>query len=206
MNTPATITEILGFSQTYQWYTGQPFAFPISDPTFGPQKIFLSKYRPFAGCQARFGFGGDLTKWKDPDFIGYTGHVVHNLQQDRTGITRLIFNISGESRTGEDWQGDIENVIEILLGKYPNLAELYLQPVIGGIDPAANVRCVKNHPHILAAIKTIVNRSPHALLKVGAVIELPSEWFSDTIGHLTIAGAEIAKKLIFEFYNIPLES
>ncbi|HJW31531.1 MAG TPA: hypothetical protein VJ508_20015, partial [Saprospiraceae bacterium] len=180
MNAHVTFTETLGFSQTYQWYTGQPFPFPISDPTFEPQKTFLSTYKPIAGCQARFGFGGDLTKWKDPDFIGYTGHVVHNLQQDRTRITRLIFNISGESRAGEDWRGDIENVIEILLGKYPNLEELSLQPVIGGIGPAANVRCVKNHPHILAAIKTIVSHSPHALLKVGVVIELPSEWFNDT--------------------------
>src|SRR5512143_1663261 len=104
MNAHATLTEILGFSQTYQWYTGQPFPFPISDTTFGRQKIFLSKYSTIAGCQARFGFGGDLTKSKDPAFIGYKGHVVHNLQQDRTGITRLIFNISGESRTDEAWQ------------------------------------------------------------------------------------------------------
>jgi hypothetical protein len=53
MNTPITVTEILGFSQTYQLYTGQPFEFPISNPTFNPQKVFLSEYAAFANCQAR---------------------------------------------------------------------------------------------------------------------------------------------------------
>jgi hypothetical protein len=89
MNAQITFTEILGFSQSYQWYTGQPFEFPPSDPTFGLQKAFLSTYNGFSNCQARFGFGGDLTKWKDTGFIGYEGHVAHNLRKDRKEITRL---------------------------------------------------------------------------------------------------------------------
>jgi hypothetical protein len=42
MQAVRTYTEILGFSQTYQCYTGEPFVFPITDPTFTPQKVFLS--------------------------------------------------------------------------------------------------------------------------------------------------------------------
>jgi hypothetical protein len=53
-------------------------------------------------CQARFGFGGDLTRWKDANFVGYEGHVVHNITKDRKEITRLIFNVSGESRTVDE--------------------------------------------------------------------------------------------------------
>jgi hypothetical protein len=53
MNAQIAVTEIRGFSQSYQWYTGQPFEFSISDPTFGPQKVFLSEYEALANCQAR---------------------------------------------------------------------------------------------------------------------------------------------------------
>lgn len=204
MNAQITFTEILGFSQTYQWYTGQPFAFPISDPKFNPQKMFLSKYYGFPNCQARFGFGGDLTKWKDAIFVGHEGHVVHNIRKDRKEITRLIFNVSGESRTIDEWKSDIENVVEILLKKYPNLQELYLQPVIGGVDDKSNIRAVENHPQIVTAINAVVNNSLPSLLKVGAVVKLKNEDFNDMIGHLTINGAQKSKELIFKFYNISI--
>jgi len=195
------ITELLGFSQTYQWYTGQPFVFPITDPTFAPQKKFLAEYPTFANVQARFGFGGDLSRWKDPDFIGYEGHVVHNIINDRTEITRLIFNVSGESRTIDEWMADIKTVIAFLLNKYPNLKEFYLQPVIGGLDNTSPVRSVKNQPTILEAIETVVKKSS-GIIKVGAVVKLESSGFNDSIGHLTMSGALKSRALIFKFYDI----
>ena len=204
MNAPITVTEILGFSQTYQWYTGQPFEFPISDPTFKPQKMFLAEYEASANCQARFGFGGDLTKWKDENFVGYEGHVVHNITRVRSEITRLIFNVSGETRTVAEWESDIEEVVEILLKKYPNLQELYLQPVIGGVDATSNVRAVKNHPYIVEAINAVVARSAPGLLRRGAVVQLPNDDFGDMIGHLTSQGAKESKEFVFKFYNIDL--
>ncbi len=202
MSSQPLFTEILGFSQTYQWYTGQPFPFPISDPSFGPQKMFLSTYKGFANCQARFGFGGDLTKWKDPGFVGYEGHVVHNIKKDRKQITRLIFNVSGESRTVDEWKSDIRQVVEILLTKYPNLQELYLQPVIGGIDHNSNVRAVKNQPTITEAINGVVNDSSQGLLRAGAIVQLENKDFADMIGHLTVPGAQKARELLFGFYGI----
>ncbi len=202
MNAQNTATEILGFSQTYQWYTGQPFEFPVSDPTFKPQQAFLSEYEVFADCQARFGFGGDLTKWRDETFVGYEGHVVHNITKGRGEITRLIFNVSGEARTVAEWEADIEDVVEILLRKYPNLQELYLQPVIGGMDATSNIRAVKNHPRILEAIEAVVARSSTGVLRRGAEVQLQNEDFSDMIGHLTSQGAQKARALIFKFYNI----
>ena len=204
MNALITVTEVLGFSQTYQWYTGQPFEFPVSDPTFKPQQMFLDEYEAFANCQARFGFGGDLTKWKDKTFVGYEGHVVHNLTKGRSEITRLIFNVSGETRTVAEWEANIEDVVEILLRKYPNLQDLYLQPVIGGVNATSNIRAVKNQPQITKAIEAVVARSSTGLLKRGAVVQLQNEDFNDMIGHLTSHGAQKAKALIFKFYNISL--
>jgi hypothetical protein len=200
VNGQITFTEILGFSQTYQWYTGEPFKFPTSDPTFTPQKVFLSKYNTILNCQVRF--GGDLTRWKDPNFVGYEGHVVHNIRKERQEITRLMFNVSGESRIVYEWTADIESAIDILLKKYPHLQELYLQPVIGGVDHTSNVCAVKNQPDIIAAINTVVKNASTGLLKAGAVVRLENEGFSDMIGHLTVSGAQKARELIFKFYNI----
>lgn len=202
MHATIPITEILGFSQTYQWYTGEAFEFPVSDPTFSLQKVFLSQYQVIPNCQARFGFGGDLTRWKDSNFIGYEGHVVHNIKNDRTEIARLIFNVSGEARTADEWEADIEYVVEILLKKYAHIQELDLQPVIGGIDNSSNMQAVKNQPHILEAIDTVIRKSSAGVLKRGAIIRLENDAFNDMIGHLTIIGAQKARELIFKFYNI----
>jgi hypothetical protein len=202
MNARMSVTEILGFSQTYQWYTGQPFEFPTSDPTFKPQRTFLSEYKGYSNCQARFGFGGDLTKWKDPGFVGYEGHVTHNITKDRDEVTRLIFNVSGESRTVDEWKSDIEAVVRRLLEKYPSLHELYLQPVVGGVDDKSTVRAVKNHPQIVEAVKLVVSSSSSALLRVGAIVKLRNEDFSDLIGHLTIHGAQTSQETILKFYGI----
>ena len=193
--------EILGFSQSYQWYTGQPLEFPPSDPTFGLQKAFLSTYHGFSNCQARFGFGGDLTNWKDASFIGYEGHVVHNIRKDRNEITSLIFNISGESRTVDRWKSDIDHVVEILRIKYPRLQELFLQPVIGGTDDRVNVRAVKNQPIIIAAINAVINYSSLSILRAGAVVQVQNEDFSDMIGHLSISGAQKAREMVVSFYD-----
>jgi hypothetical protein len=202
MNAREAFTEILGFSQTYQWYTGQPFEYPISEPTFKPQQSFLDSYRSFDHCQARFGFGGDLTKWKDPSFVGYEGHVTHNIMKERDEITRLIFNVSGEARTVAEWKADIEDVVKILIEKYTHLQELALQPVIGGVDYMSHVRAVQNQPQIVVAIHATVNSSAPGLLSTGAIVKLKNEGFSDMIGHLTISGAEEAKERILKFYAI----
>lgn len=71
----------------------------------------------------------------------------------------FTFNVSGESRTVDEWKSDVENVVGILQKKYPNLQDLYLQPVIGGVDERSNVRAVKNHPQIVEAIIAVVDNS-----------------------------------------------
>ena len=206
MNTPISFTEVLGFSQSYQWYAGQPIEFPPSDPTFKLEKMFLATYKGTSNCQARFGFGGDLTKWKDLSFIGYEGHISHNITKDRNEITRLIFNVSGEPRKVNEWKSDIETVVEILLSKYLSLQELYLQPIIGGVDENSNVRAVKNQPKIVEAIQNVVSDSPLSLLRIGSVVQLGNEDFSDMIGHLTFTGAQKARKLLLSFYDILSEA
>jgi hypothetical protein len=201
MDTPP-LTEILGFSQTYQWYAGQPFPFPIADPTFEPQRQFLAAYPAFANCQARFAFGGDLSRWRAADYMGYEGHVTHALTRERREITRLVFNISGETRPVDEWTADIEAVLKTLRQKYPNLEELYLQPVIGGVDDRSGVRAVKNHPAITEAVSAVVGRSAPGLLKVGAVVKLEAEAFTDLIGHITVPGAMKAREMILRFYHL----
>jgi hypothetical protein len=93
-------------------------------------------------------------------------------------------------------------VVEILHNKYDHVQELYLQPVIGGIDETLNVRAVKNQPHILEAINLVINQSPLKILKLGAIIRFENDGFNDLIGHLTIISAQQAKRLIFDFYYI----
>ena len=207
------ITELLGFSQSYQWYTGYPVQMPGEgaggpsqfppNPAAGFQAIqmLLDRYPPIPNWQARFRFGSDLSMWKDKEFDGWQHSLTHNIQQARTEVDRVVFNISGASRPVPQWQADIEAVTQIIHEYYPNLTQLYLQPVIGGNSVSSEIRAIENHPTIVAVVRAIVAQSPNNPVKVGAIVTLNESDFSDRIGHLTENGAKAAKKQIFDFYQ-----
>ena len=206
-------TELLGYSQTYQWYTGQPlnlsdnsiinlirFAF---DPTVGNKmaKKILNSFPLKDNWQARFRFGGDLSGWKDINYDGWQSSASHGVRFNTDEIDRLIFNISGKTRKIDKWINDIQVVVEIILSKYPNLSELYLQPVIGCNQDNNKIRASKNHADILFAINKYIENSNNNKLKLGAVFKVNHDEFSDKVGHLTATGANKAKKYIMDFYD-----
>ncbi len=194
-------TEILGISQTYQWYLGESFDFPITDFTFKKEKDILSTYREIKNCQARFGFGGDLTKWKDFNYEGYESLIKHNILFEKNEIERLIFTVSGETRNLDNWVIDIKSVTEIILSKYPYLNNLYLQPVIGGDDNNSEIRAVKNQPTIVEAIEIVISESNNSILKSGFDCKIQTHFFSDNLGHLTFEGALHVQNILYNFYN-----
>ncbi len=204
------ITELLGYSQTYQWYTGQPlnlgkleYAQFLKNPCIGFKQAndFLEKYDQIESWQAKFRFGGDLTDWKNPNYDGWKGGSNHCLRYSSDRVERLIFNISGQTRTQEQWEADIKCVLKIIKANYQNLKQLYLQPVIGGINNQSNIRSIINHPVILHAIEHVVEQSEWDILRIGAALTMEEAYFSDIIGHLTDDGAKKAKEFMFKFYD-----
>ena len=207
------ITELLGFSQSYQWYTGYPVQmpgegtsgssqFPLNPATgFQAVQILLDQYPPIPNWQARFRFGGDLSKWKEKEFDGWRHPLTHNVQHARTEVDRVIFNMSGASRSVPQWQADIEAVMQIIHEYYSNLTELYLQPVIGGNSVSSGIRAAENHPTIVAVVRAIVAQSSDSRVKIGPIVTVNESDFADRIGHLTEHGAKAAKKQIFDFYQ-----
>lgn len=105
------ITELLGFSQSLQWYTGFPVQLPREgigvtvqsqlNPATGflTIQVLLDRFPPILNWQARFRFGRDLSMWKEKEFDGWLHPLTHNVQRVRTEINRFILNLKRVSRS-----------------------------------------------------------------------------------------------------------
>ncbi|MGD1839752.1 MAG: hypothetical protein ACFB0B_02490 [Thermonemataceae bacterium] len=205
-------TEFLGFSQSYQWYTGQPLSILDSgilglirfalNPSVGfkSANTFLKAMPLIENWQAKFRFGGDLSGWKDIEYDGWNSPISHGVRYEPDEIERVIFNISGKKRAPKEWDEDIKSVVSIILSKYKSLSELYLQPVIGSQPVNEKVRASKNQKNISEAIERFIKSNTNPKIRLGAIFCVGTTDFSDRVGHLNEMGAKKANEFLFQFY------
>src|SRR6266487_70884 len=83
-STSFACTEVLGFSQTMQWYFGAP-GYPSFVSLAGPGQ-----------WQLRWEGGGDVGNWADPNYSGWTSqYLVTGCSQGSANPDRVLFNITG---------------------------------------------------------------------------------------------------------------
>ena len=139
-----TCSEMLGFSETAQWYDG--FVAAIPDP---------------AAWQLRWSSGGSVDLWADPNYSGWgPSALTTRCRNGSSSPDRVVLNISGDYQTDPSWwAAKTSQVIENVHGKYPNVRLIALQPVVGGPNggrcpissPEAKlpfVRATFNYPYI----------------------------------------------------------
>jgi hypothetical protein len=169
-----TCTEVVGFSQTAQWSLEVPdFQEAVGD----------------GGWQVRWAPGGAIYYWADPGFSGWDGAADSACANGADAPDRIVLTI-----TSQEYESDssafvpwIEGAIEAARSRYPLVAQVVLQPVVGGPGNGScdqggvQVRATHNHPLIDAAIAQVVG---------GAVVAGPSPEvrtcadYSDSVGHL----------------------
>jgi len=193
----ARLIEIIGFSQSYEWYTGCS----LVDLADKDKQVVLNGAAVPENWGGRFTFGASIEKWKDQPFAGWRGtYCSERLIKEGQGKV-VVFNISGESRTKEEWTRDIADVAKIIRSKYAEVMRIYFQPVVGTqvVDP--KYRASRNHPVICDAISAAVRQlgPPFA---VGFIPKLrDSQGYSDPIGHLSPEGAAMIYAQAVDYYE-----
>ena len=171
----ASCTQIVGFSQTMQWYFGG-----FRDTVGG------------INWELRWVGGGSIGNWADPNYVGWTDdtNLVDSCAQNVLSPDRALLNISDDFHNDISyWVQQTNAAMNNLRNKYPSVQQIILQPVVGG--PGGNlctfnglvVRASYNFPYINQAISQMVNGG--SVVAGDAPTVRSCADYADNIGHLT---------------------
>lgn len=175
-----TCTEVIGFSETYQWYFG---GYPTYDQ-------FYSQLPP-GSVQLRWDAGASIDKWADPSFSGWTGGLgsrACTAGSDDPDAVILTITSSDYVTDIAWWRQQISAAIGVARARYANLRTVFLQPVVGGPSHEScfvggvQVRATYNEPYIEQAIGTLLGNGVSA--GADPLVRTCAD-YADDIGHLT---------------------
>ena len=189
-------TEVLGFSQSMEWFGGFSLAATRGGVPVLQSGVFLPAW------QGRFQFGAAVELWRDADYEGWEGRFRNPSRCDRATVDRVLFNVSGAARDLEAWVDDVAAVVEVIRDKYPLARQVVLQPVVGAQpQECQEVRAAQNHPTIVEAIDRVALASDGSIVAGLAPKVTDCGQFSDRLGHLSAAGALSVKESLVEYYS-----
>lgn len=184
-----TCTEIIGYSQTREWFT------------LGAQALAQSGH-----WQLRAVDGASVDRWASLDFPGWNNsNVTNRCVQGADRPDRVVLDISDDYHTDVNWwvqQGSF--AIANIRHNRSSAKQIVLQPVVGGPNgqqcPMGGKinRASFNHPYIDQAIDRLVGgdvlRGPDPTVRSCAD-------YKDDIGHMNDAAAAAVGQSIAQFYT-----
>jgi hypothetical protein len=185
---PFTCTQVMGYSQTGNWYS-------LQVTNAFESRVVDSRYQLLSAD------GGAIWKWADPGFAGWSNAPFSPCASGSAAPDRVIFDVTESfwindpsAHPFDDYGGntdlsvarvaqDIRDLIATLRAKYPSVREIYLQSVLGapadtpdglcyvtdsqGVRHA--IRGTWNNPYIEQAIQQvvggIVRAGPHTAVR-----------------------------------------
>ena len=186
-------TQIIGFSQTSEWFKR------------GHAQRYLPGGDPGWELLKRGGAG--VEKWADPDYGGWRNPIYSGCGEP----TRILLTISSNT-LGTDRQGYIEAIEQALItiqDKRPRAEEIILQSVVGRsricLYKGEAVRATVQWSTINKAINRVMKRKnwPGGItITRGMRPEVSScTHFRDSKGHLNHPGARSIARKIGRFYS-----
>lgn len=190
-----TCTEVVGFSQTNQWYTGgegnqggSPFESIVDDDSW--------QLRWLEGAEARIIANEAWPAWDASPVSACTSGPVD----------RVILTVTGSRGTDvAGWAIDIRDAVARIRVEIPTVERILLQPVVGGpvgetcISGGDQVRADLQHPYILEAIVQVASESSDVFTGMAPRVDSCSD-FRDGRGHLTEDAAGRMGAKIGDFY------
>lgn len=177
-------TEVIGFSQTREWYLGDgAFEAAVGSARW--------QMRAVSGAEIQIIASPNWSGWGDlPESGCLSGPV-----------DRAVLTISGFERPLDDWVAIITKAVGTVGANHPSLEIILLQPAVGGPDHqlclfgGEEVRASFNHPIIDEAIAMVV--ASESAVDAGFSPEVRTcDDYRDSLGHLDFdaqgaIGAEI---------------
>ena len=109
-------TQVLGFSQSMEWYAGLSLADYV-DRNARPDLSALDPDAFLPAWQGRFFMGAAVERWTDPDFAGWSGpdRLAHETPArcGRDEVDRVVFNVSGAARSPDAWAAAVDSVADV---------------------------------------------------------------------------------------------
>jgi hypothetical protein len=190
--TGGTCMEVIGFSQTQQWYYG-------GAPGFDQ---FLSQMPP-GGTQLRWQGGASIDAWADP---GFWPALANACVSGSSNPDRVVLNISGAASSDVTWWHDQSALaVRNLRSHLGSVRTIYLQPVVGGPGHGAcfiggtQVRATFNEPYIRQAIDLLVAEGVGAW-GANPLVRTCAD-YADDIGHLTDDAKGPIATVVGAFYH-----
>jgi hypothetical protein len=195
---PFTCTQIIGFSQTRQWWLGtgtQNFQTAINNPT---------------QWQGLFVDGASIDHWANPNDPAWNTGLFNPCSFLSTDPDRVLLDVSGDYHSDLNfWITNMKAAITNIHNKYPNVRQIILQPVVGGprggscptSDPASQfgtVRATYNFPFISQAI----GQTASAANVIGnqPTVDVCANYL-DWVGHLDTTFSGVIGTRIAQYYN-----
>ena len=189
----ASCTEVLGFSQTGQWYLNSLFESLVGNDNW--------ELRAYASA-------GVL--WQNPTFAGWTVAPFSPCLQNAETPDRVLLTISTPLGipTLDWWVQNIRAEIVTIRQMRPNAHSIILQSVVGGpgsttcyfrgslADP---VHASVIHPTIDQAIAIVAQDSPDLVAGISPEVASCDNYADDT-GHLTTIGRSVVGQAIGTYY------
>ena len=183
-----TCTQVIGFSQTRQWFLAENW------------------FRVSSSWQLLAQNGAAIDRWLDPNYDGWFVPLQGPCSSQSRRPDRIVFTTSGGLGVDETaWRDAIAQLLPILREKYRSVRLIVFQPVVGGPNHSIceyegqPVRASVIHPVIDAAIASSIQDDDAV---AGASPEVTScIGFSDATGHLTDISADNVGSALKRFYQ-----
>ena len=184
-------TRVLGYSQTRQWYLDAP----DFEQVVGNDQWELL-WRKGAGM-----------KWQNPSYVGWTDPVASPCVERSGDPDRVLLTIGASKCVDSSCKAtEITKAVATIRLKYPNVAQILLQPLVGGPGHALCyttggllIRATYLHPIIDEAIGATVGGD--TLAGASPEVRTCSDYSNDAgSGHFVRAARGIIGRMIGEFY------
>jgi hypothetical protein len=186
-----TCTEVIGYSQTSNWYS-------VDVPDGFESSVVDARY------QLRYELGAAVHYWADPSFGGWSGTPFSACASGSAAPDRVVMDVTEDffindgdpAHDQSQVLNDVRAVIATIQQKHPAVLAIYLQPVVGGPGGTTQcsitghvIRASANHPYIRSVIAQalggIVQAGPSPTVRTCADYEDDGLY----VGHLS-AGAK----------------
>jgi hypothetical protein len=186
-----TCTEVIGFSQTDQWY----------------EAGFITSVPDAGAWQIRWTDGASIDRWADSsDWVWDPANLQSNCSQSSSSPDRVVLTVSGDYQSDPNWWAQqTQGAITQVRNHHPSgLRQIALQPVVGGPggtlcgDQQNNVRASWNYPYIKQGLSQVVGGN----VVLGASPEVQScDDYTDNIGHLQDNARQYVGASLANFYT-----
>lgn len=183
-----TCTEVIGFSQTQEWYEDGGFEQLVDAQAW----------------QLRWQGGAFITKWADPDFEGWQpDRLFHDCAAGPAD--RVVLTISATGQDVQDVVDQIRLALATVEDKHPGAA-IVLQPLVGGPDGETctvdghTVRASRTAPMIAEAVAEIVAEDAEYIAGPNPTVA-SCDQYTDSVGHISDEGAVHVAEQLAEAYG-----